>query len=121
MARRKRTSTNTLDTARQILAGVKQITPKPDFGPALTAEMYETEINGYSQDLDAYNGELAATDDTSNRLDDRKRRLHDLSLRIQAAVKATYGPDSSEFELVGGLRRSDRKRPTRLRKVPAAS
>src|SRR5262245_33856752 len=121
MARRKRTSTITLELARQILAGVKQINPKPDFGPVLTAEMYEAEVNGYSQDLDAYNGALAAVDDTSNRLDDRKRKLHDFNLRIQAAVKALYGPDSSEFELVGGLRRSDRKRPARIRKVPATA
>ena len=121
MARRKRTSTITLEKARQILAGMKQITPKPDFGPALTEAMYEAEVNGYSHDLDAYNGELAAADDTSNRLNERKQKLHDFNLRIQAAVKALYGPDSSEFELVGGLRRSDRKKPTRNGKAPATA
>ncbi len=121
MARQKRTSTSTLETARQILAGLKEINPKPDFGPSLTAEMYEAEVNGYSQDLDAYNGELAAVDATANRLDARKQKLHDLNLRIQAAVKGLYGPDSSEFELVGGLRRSDRKKPARIRKAPATA
>jgi len=121
MARLKRTSTFTLVKARQILAGMKQIVPKPDFGPGLTPEMYEAEVKGYSQDLDAFNGALAAIDNTSNRLDDRKQRLHDFTLRIQAAVKAVYGPDSSEFELVGGLRRSDRKRPVRTTKVPATA
>ena len=117
MSRRKRTSTTTLEKARQILAGLKQINPKPDFGPVLSEAIYEAEVKGYSLDLDAYNGELAAVDDTSNRLDERKRRLRDFNLRIQAAVKALYGPDSSEFELVGGLRRSDRKKPVRKPKT----
>ena len=113
MARRKRTSTETLEKARHILAGLKQITPKPDFGPTVTEALYEAEVNGYSNDLDAYNGGLAEVDDESNRLDERRQRLHDFNQRIQAAVKALYGPDSSEFELVGGLRRSDRKKPFR--------
>jgi hypothetical protein len=30
-----------------------------------------------------------------------------------AAVKAQFGPDSSEFELAGGIRRSERKKPVR--------
>ena len=110
MGRRKRTSTHTLEQARHVLAGLKQITPKPDFGPTVTEALFEAEINGYSHDLDAFNGVLSEIDDQQNRLDDRKQRLHDFTQRIQAAVKAVYGPDSSEFEVVGGLRRSDRKR-----------
>jgi hypothetical protein len=121
MARHRRTSTNTLEKARQILAGLKQITPKPDFGPALTEAMFEAEVNGYSHDLDAFNGDVAVLDDKSNRLDDRKQKLHDFSLRIQAAVKGLYGPDSSEFEQVGGLRRSDRKKRVRVKKAPPTS
>ena len=117
MARRKRTSTLTLEKARHILAGLKQITPKPDFGPVVTEALFEAEVTGYSNDLDAYNSHLAEVDDRSNRLDDRRMRLRDFSQRIQAAVKAQYGPDSSEFELVGGLRRSDRKRPVRKLKL----
>jgi len=120
MARRKRTSTQILEKARHILAGLKQITPKPDFGPTLTEAQFEAEVSGYSNDLDAFNSALAEVDDKSNRLDDRKQRLYDLNQRIQAAVKASYGPDSSEFELVGGLRRSDRKKPVRKPK-PSAS
>ena len=46
---------------------MKQITPKPDFGPALTEAMFEAEVNGYSQDLDALNGDVAVLDDKSNR------------------------------------------------------
>jgi len=117
MARRKRTSTHVLERARHILAGLREINPKPDFGPGLTEAMFAAEVSGYTDDLAAYNSLLAEGDDKSNRLDDRRQRLHDFNQRIQAAVKALYGPDSSEFELVGGLRRSDRKKPVRKLKL----
>jgi hypothetical protein len=112
MARLKRTSSQTLEKARHILAGLKQITPKPEFGPELTEAQFEAEINGFTHDLEAFNSGLAEVDDQQNRLDDREQRLSDFSQRIQAAVKALYGPDSSEVEVIGGVRRSDRKRRT---------
>ena len=34
-------------------------------------------------------------------------------VRLRAAVKGIYGDDSSEYEMVGGTRRSERKRPSR--------
>jgi hypothetical protein len=39
--------------------------------------------------------------------------------RVRAGAKANYGDDSSQYELVGGTRLSDRKSPSR-RSVPAA-
>jgi len=60
-------------------------------------------------------------DDETNQLDDHEQRLHDLNQRVQAGVKAQTGPDSSELELVGGLRRSDRKKPARTTKAPATA
>ena len=119
MARLKRKSA-VLETSRRRLAGLKQITPKPNFAPALDEAAYEAEINGFSDDQDAYNGKLAALDDENNRLEDREQRLNTLNTRILAAVKAHFGPDSSEFELIGGVRLSDRKKPVRTPKPKAA-
>ena len=112
MPRQKRNSP-VLQTARERLAGLKKFPTAPDFGSALTVEAYETEINGYAADEASYNQDLAALDDKQNRLDARQDRLNDLNQRIQAAVKAQFGSDSSEYELVGGTRRSERKKPTR--------
>jgi len=39
--------------------------------------------------------------------------------RVRASVKGLYGDDSSEYEMVGGTRKSERKTPTRKAK-PAA-
>jgi len=114
MARPKRSS-KILETARQRLVGLKKITPAPNFGPSLKQSDYEVEITGYSDDQDGYNGDVAALDDRQNRLDARERGLGDWNRRILSAVEAQYGPDSSEYELVGGTRRSERKKPVRTK------
>lgn len=119
MARLKRSSV-VLETARQKLAGLKQISPSPTFACDLTVEGFEAEINGFSDDQDKYNGNLAALDEETNELDKREQRLADFSQRITSAVRGVYGPDSNEFEQVGGVRRSDRKRPARSTKPPVA-
>lgn len=67
MARLKRSST-TLETARQRLAGLKSITPKPDFGPALDIDQYEQDINKLGTSLDKYNEMVALLDQTQNAL-----------------------------------------------------
>ena len=119
MARLKRKS-EVLEAARRRLAGIRKINPAPALASGLTIEGYEAEIDGFMADQDAYNGDLAALDERNNLLDAREQRLADLSQRILAAVRAEYGPDSNELELAGGVRRSDRKRPVRTSKVPAA-
>ena len=119
MARLKRSST-VLETARQKLAGLRQISPPPTFTSDLTVAGFEAEINGFSDDQDTYNGTLAALDEQTNKLDQREQRLADLSQRITYAVRGLYGPDSNEYEQVGGVRRSDRKRPVRTTKLKPA-
>jgi hypothetical protein len=52
-----------------------------------------------------------------NRRDELYLAAWDKIKRVRASVKGLYGDDSSEYELVGGTRRSDRKR---ARRTPAA-
>jgi hypothetical protein len=112
MARLRRGST-VLETARQRLNGLKAITPAPDFGSALSLATYEQEIESFSRDLDNYNQQLAALDELQNSIDAKEGSLNDKNKRFLAATGALYGPDSSEYEQVGGTRASDRKRITR--------
>src|ERR1044072_1492696 len=120
MARQKRTS-QVLELARQRLAGLKAITTAAVLGGNLTVEGYQTEIEAYSTRQDSYNSKIADLDDETNQLDDHEQRLNELSQRILAAVKAQYGPDSSELEQLGAVRISDRKRPVRSTKPPVQS
>jgi hypothetical protein len=110
MARLKRSSP-VLETARRRLAGLKSITPAPDFGPNLKLSDYEEEITTLSADLDHYNEVLSTLDQLQNGLVEKEAKLREKNKRMLAASEAHYGPDSSEYEQVGGTRDSERKRP----------
>lgn len=112
MARPRRTSA-ILETARQRLNGLKSITPEPDLGPNLTPQAFETSVNAFTGRLNTYNEHVAALDDEQNRLEEGERELRDFNRRILSAVEAQFGPDSSEYEQVGGTRQSERRRGAR--------
>lgn len=112
MARLKRSSA-VLDVARQRLSGLKGITPKADLGSNLTDTIYEAKIASVSARLDAYNQKLAEIDQDQNALQNEEAELNDLNRRFLSAGEARYGPDSSEYEMLGGTRKSERKKSTK--------
>jgi DNA repair ATPase RecN len=112
MARLKRTSA-VLDVARKRLSGLKGITPKANLGANLTDTIYEAKIDSVSARLDAYNQKLAELDQDQNDLQKEEAELNELNRRFLSAGEAVYGPDSSEYEMLGGTRKSERKKPTK--------
>jgi hypothetical protein len=53
---------------------------------------------------------LSQLDELQNELAAAEKVANDKSKRILSATEATYGPDSNEYEMVGGTRLSDRKK-----------
>ena len=53
-----------------------------------------------------------------NDLTDGEKALADLSERMLGGVASKFGKNSSEYEMAGGVRKSDRKRPVRKAKAP---
>jgi hypothetical protein len=117
MGRLKRTS-KVLEKANVRAAGLRSIGPE-DFGGGLTSAAYEAAVEETRQKLDDYNQALSAVDEKGNILTDSEKKLQDLSERVLAGVAAKYGKNSNQYEKVGGVRKSDRKRPA-ARKTPAA-
>lgn len=112
MARKRRTS-GTLETTRQRLAGLKQINPAPDFGGTLNAAGGQAIVTDLTDELDGYNQDNAALDERQNVVDRKEDGAGDWAKRMLAAIGARYGTDSSEYEMVGGTRTSERKKPSR--------
>ena len=112
MARMKRKSP-ILESARRRLAGFKAIKPKPNYGPGLTEEDFEKVIVDAETLLAKYHQMSAEMDEMQNLFDAAEELANDKSKRILSATEATYGADSSEYEMVGGTRTSDRKKPGR--------
>ena len=54
-----------------------------------------------------------------NNRDDATTTSNDAVMRFRSVIKGLLGPDSSEYEQVGGTRRSEIKRPAK-KAAPAA-
>lgn len=110
MARQKRNST-IIEAARRRLEGLKSIDPKPNYGTGLTEAAFEQDIVAAETLLSQYNQMLSQLDELQNELAAAEKVANDKSKRILSATEATYGSDSNEYEMVGGTRLSDRKKP----------
>src|SRR2546430_6124951 len=112
MARQRRTSP-ALVVARARLAGLNKINPAPNLGPNLTPQAYQAVMDDTAAIEDSHSQLAAQMDDSSNRFDAQNDLLNDWNRRVLSAVEAQFGPDSSEYEMVGGTRKSERKKPSK--------
>ena len=104
--------TDVEEQARTVVEAWKNIDPEFKVGD-LTFTDVETNISMVAPllvQIDSLETELV---DLRNQRDALLKDLWDSVKRVRAAVKGTFGDDSSEYEMVGGTRLSERKRPTR--------
>jgi hypothetical protein len=111
MARAKRKSA-VLETARRRLAGLNSIDPEPNFGPLLTKAILKGKADALEARLGEYNQMLSEADTELNGIEADETVLADLNRRFLSAGEAQFGPDSSEYEALGGTRTSERKKRT---------
>ena len=107
---------NVLELAQDVLVGWGQVSTTLAFGTlnaALTADI--TAATTLESDISKLEIQLA---DKRNQRDLVYNSMWDKVKRVRAGVKANYGDDSQQFEMVGGTRTSERKSPVR-RAVPA--
>ena len=115
MARQKKVSTN-IEKAQQRLTALASIDPALDLGNGLTLAAYQTEVNAQAK-LNAYNTLLSQVDEAYNTYLLAEKGIRDLSERMLAGVASKYGKDSNQYEMAGGTRKSERKRPVRKAKT----
>ena len=113
MGRRKLVRVIVLDRSRTRLAAVKSIDAALDLGNDLTVANYETKVNQLSALLGNYNTLLSSVDEIYNSCITQIDVLKDFNERILSAVAGKYGKNSSEYEMAGGIRKSERKKPTK--------
>lgn len=111
MGRKKLVSVKAYDIAKARLAGLKSIDPNLDLGNGLTVDSYEKAITIYSGDVGQYNTTLSTVDDQYNSCKESLLVLKDQSERMLTGVASKYGKNSSQYEMAGGKKKSDRKKP----------
>ncbi|MEH2044864.1 hypothetical protein [Nostoc sp.] len=117
MPRQKRTH-RVLEKAELRMAGLKAIDPSMDFGNDRNLQNITQIIQQYRSKIDAYNTTLAVIDSYKSEMEELEKTLSDLTEKMLLGVAFKYGKDSYEYEMAGGVRKSDRIRKstaTRLR------
>lgn len=104
--------TDVLAQADGILAACQQIDPELKAGSLTQASLADTLAQARSTQAEIAALEIRLAD-LRNRRDDDMAHMWDAIKRVRATVKGAYGDDSSQYDLVGGTRRSERRRPAR--------
>ncbi len=120
MPRQKKKSAALPDAAKR-LSGMKSIDPKLDFGAGYSNAEFAKHIAKVTANLDTYNTLLSKVDEAYNAFLESEKELSKFSGKMLANVAIRYDKDSSEYEMAGGVRTRDRKRPTRKATAPKAT
>ncbi|MGC1310522.1 MAG: hypothetical protein WA885_25095 [Phormidesmis sp.] len=113
MGRRKKKSAALLK-AQQRLAGIRSIDPKLDLGNGISIASFTKDVDGLRLAIDNYNALLSTVDDAANAIEKQEQQIIISSENVLMSVKIKFGKDSSQYEMAGGTRLSDRRRTPRL-------
>lgn len=111
MARKKLIRVPELDKGRTRLAAVKSIDTALDLGNGITAALYEAQVTSLNTKLNTYNTNLSTIDDLYNDCIAQMAVVADWNERVLAGVASKYGKNSSQYEMAGGVKKSERKKP----------
>ena len=120
MTRPKRTS-RMLEKAELRSASLKAVDPTMNFGDARTMTNLTTQIEQLRTKLNAYNTALAIIDSSRTEIQDLEKSLGNLSDQMLIGVAFKYGKDSREYEMAGGVRKSERIRRSTMSRLKAGA
>ncbi|MEH2184147.1 hypothetical protein [Nostoc sp.] len=120
MSRKKRTS-RVLEKAELRSAGLKAIDSNMSFGDDCDLQNLSQAIEQLRTMLDGYNTALTVIDASKTKIDAMEKTLSNLTDKMVRGVAFKYGKDSSEYEMAGGVRDSERIRKSRLSRLKASA
>ena len=112
MGRRKLVRVPAFDKAKTRLASIISIDKDLDLGNDVTVSNYDKEVTKFNDTLKVYNTALSTIDDLYNACIDQETVLKEWNERVLNGVGFKFGKDSSEYEMAGGVRKSERKKPS---------
>jgi len=113
MARLKKSINKDIQKAQQRLDGMTAINPTLDLGEGVSVVALKATIDLIVSLIAQYNAILSQADDLLNQIVGAGINMNEMSNRAFDGVKFKFGADSSEYEMMGGVRKSERKKPVR--------
>jgi aspartate ammonia-lyase len=115
MARKAKTDRE-LMPQRVRLSKIKSVRADYKANDEVSVAKLDATIKDSERILDEYNQMLSAIDAKSNEYDASIKKGANIGALLLDAVGIEYGKDSDEYEMAGGTRTSERKRPVRTAK-----
>jgi hypothetical protein len=99
---------DTIKESQSISSVIAELTGLPDRIDPAAFDTLITTVSTQIDGIEALKRQLTAA---VNDKDANLKALRDQVVDIRGAVKGVFGADSNEYELVGGTRKSEHKRP----------
>jgi hypothetical protein len=112
MSRLKKSSP-TIEKAEQRLAALKSISQTLDLGKGYSIDAFTDKIDYARQRVEAYNTTLSHVDSDRLAMIEAEKALAEFTENMLLGVAFVYGKNSREYEMAGGTRKRERKRPNR--------
>lgn len=119
MVYRKRKTSRVLEQAELRASGLTAINPAIDFGDDRSLSTLNNQIDQLREKLNAYNTALVVVDTTRSEIKGLEKTLGDLCEKMLIGVAFQYGKDSQEYQMAGGVRKSDRIRKSSAARLKA--
>jgi hypothetical protein len=120
MAYKKCKESKIVTDAKKRAAGMKEVDTKQgsmqEYGSVAkpcNSTVIDEKIGEYDAIQEDLNKTLTEADDKSNQLKAVEKEIGSLYTRALSGAVSKFGEDSSEVEMLGGTRKSERKRPVR--------
>ena len=110
MSFQKRKSNQTLEQAEMRAASLKAIDSNLDFGDNRSIKTLDKQIDELQDSINTYNTAVANLGNLRSQIKAKKKELRNLTTQMLLGVAFTYGKDSLEYEMAGGVRKSERSR-----------
>jgi hypothetical protein len=116
MSLRKRTS-RVLENAELRFAGLKAIDANLDLGNTCNLKVLTEVIEQLRSKLEAHNTALSTIDSSKVEIEELEKTLGTFSEKMLMGIGFKYGKDSREYEMAGGVRKSERIRKSRATRL----
>lgn len=120
MSLRKRTS-RVLENAELRSAALKAIDLNLDLGDACNLKNLTQLIGELRTKIDAHNTAITAIDSSKTQIEQLELSLGNLCEKMLIGIAFKYGKDSQEYEMAGGVRKSERIRKSRATRLKTAA
>jgi hypothetical protein len=118
---RKQKTSPTLEKVEQRIVGFKALDPELDFGDSVSLSQLTALTEQLRTQLDQYNTMLTNIDSLRSTMETLEKTIRETSERLVNGVAFKYGKDSREYEMVGGVRKSDRARKATITRLKSSA